>query len=84
MSRLSEELRERCKAFASRSIRLYITLPKAGEEVRVVGKQLLRSGTSVLLRIPAKPHGLGPMRSFARSLMCFYKSWMRVSFGWSY
>lgn len=47
MSRLSEELRERCKAFASRSIRLYITLPKAGEEVRVVGKQLLRSGTSV-------------------------------------
>jgi four helix bundle protein len=47
MSRLSEELRDRCKAFASRSIRLYIALPKDREEIRVVGKQLLRSGTSV-------------------------------------
>ena len=47
MSRLSEELRGRCKAFASQVIRLYIALPKQREEVRVLGKQLLRSGTSV-------------------------------------
>jgi four helix bundle protein len=47
MSRLSEDLRARCKRFASVTIRLYIALPKAREEVRVVGKQLLRSGTSV-------------------------------------
>ena len=47
MSRLSEELRNRCKAFASGIIRLYSSLPKEREEVRVVGKQLLRSGTSV-------------------------------------
>ena len=47
MSRLSEELRKRCKVFASQVIRLYITLPKQREEVRVLGKQLLRSGTSV-------------------------------------
>lgn len=47
MSRLAEELRGRCKAFASEVIRLYIALPKQREEVRVLGKQLLRSGTSV-------------------------------------
>lgn len=47
MSRLTEELRQRCKAFASAIIRLYVRLPKEREEVRVIGKQLLRSGTSV-------------------------------------
>ncbi len=45
--RLSEELRGRTKRYASSVIRLYVALPKAREEVRVLGKQLLRSGTSV-------------------------------------
>ena len=45
--RLSEELRGRTKNYASTVIRLYVQLPKAREEVRVLGKQLLRSGTSV-------------------------------------
>jgi len=45
--RLSEELRARTKNYASAVIRLYIKLPKEREEVRVLGKQLLRSGTSV-------------------------------------
>jgi four helix bundle protein len=39
--------RKRTKAFASAVINLYCSLPKAREEVRVLGKQLLRSGTSV-------------------------------------
>ncbi|MCX6938679.1 MAG: four helix bundle protein [Verrucomicrobia bacterium] len=47
MSRLSEELRQRCKRYASGVIRLYVILPKNREEVAVLGKQLLRSGTSV-------------------------------------
>lgn len=47
MSRLTDELRDRCKTFASQVIRLYISFPKQREEVRVLGKQLLRSGTSV-------------------------------------
>jgi four helix bundle protein len=47
MSRLAEGLRIRTKEYASAIIRFYITLPKAREEVRVLGKQLLRSGTSV-------------------------------------
>jgi four helix bundle protein len=45
--RLSEEFRGRTKAFAAGVIRLYAKLPKTSEEVRVLGKQMLRSGTSV-------------------------------------
>ena len=45
--RLSEEFRNRTKQLAAAIIRLFVKLPKNQEEVRVVGKQLLRSGTSV-------------------------------------
>jgi four helix bundle protein len=45
--RLSSELRERTKHYASDVIRFFVALPKQREEVRVLGKQLLRSGTSV-------------------------------------
>ena len=49
--RLSEEFRNRTKAFAAGVIRLYVKLPKAREEVRVLAKQLLRSGTSVAAQV---------------------------------
>jgi four helix bundle protein len=45
--RLSEELRQRTKRFASAVIQLYVKLPRWREEVKVLGRQLLRSGTSV-------------------------------------
>jgi four helix bundle protein len=45
--RLKEEFRRRTKQYASQVIRLYVRLPKEREEVHVLGKQLLRSGTSV-------------------------------------
>jgi len=45
--RLSEELRGRTRRYASAIIRCYVTLPKERDEVRVLGRQLLRSGTSV-------------------------------------
>lgn len=41
-----QDLRERTKAFALRVIRLYAALPKT-TEAQVIGKQVLRSGTSV-------------------------------------
>ena len=41
-----EELRERTKQFAIRIVKLFRALPKT-EEGRVLGKQVLRSGTSV-------------------------------------
>ncbi len=40
------ELRERTKAFALRNVRMFVALPKT-EEARVIGRQVLRSGTSV-------------------------------------
>lgn len=42
-----EDLRQRTKKFASAVIRFYCSLPQERTEVRVLGKQLLRSGTSV-------------------------------------
>jgi four helix bundle protein len=42
-----EEFRRRTKQYASCVIRFYSTLPKDRGEVSVVGRQLLRSGTSV-------------------------------------
>ncbi len=40
------DLKNRTKTFALRIIRLYQALPKSGE-AQVIGKQILRSGTSV-------------------------------------
>ena len=40
------ELRERTKLFGPRIVRMFVTLPKT-DEARVLGKQVLRSGTSV-------------------------------------
>lgn len=45
--RLSQDLRNRTKAFASAIIRLFVGLPRKREEVAILAKQLLRSGTSV-------------------------------------
>lgn len=49
--RLKEEFRDRTKTFASSIIRLFVNLPTSREEVRVLGKQLLRSGTSVAAHV---------------------------------
>jgi len=46
MPSLPEVLRDRTKAFASRIVRLFRHLPKT-DEARIIGKQLLRCGTSV-------------------------------------
>ncbi len=46
MSR-NDEMRARTKSFAGVIIRLYVSLDKRREELRVLGKQMLRSGTSV-------------------------------------
>ena len=40
------DLRERTKNFALRTIRMFVTLPKTAE-AQVLGKQILRSGTSI-------------------------------------
>ena len=42
----NDEFRVRTKKFALRVIKLYQSLPKT-EEAKIIGKQLLRSGTSI-------------------------------------
>jgi four helix bundle protein len=49
--RLADEFRARTKRYAAGVIRLYVKLPKAREEARVPGKQLLRSGTSIAAHV---------------------------------
>ena len=44
-SHKNRDLRERTKAFALRIVRMYVALPKT-TEAQVIGKQVLRSGTS--------------------------------------
>lgn len=46
MNERPRDIGERTKAFALRIIRLYVALPKT-TEAQVIGKQVLRSGTSV-------------------------------------
>jgi four helix bundle protein len=46
MSDTARDLKQRTKAFALRVIRVFTALPKT-TEAQVIGKQLLRSGTSV-------------------------------------
>ncbi len=45
--RLPQEFMDRTKRFGSEVIRLYIGLPRKREEVLILGRQMLRSGTSV-------------------------------------
>jgi len=45
--RISVELRNRSKSYGSQIIRIFMNLPKEREEVRILGRQLIRSGTSV-------------------------------------
>lgn len=49
--RLSAAFRDRTKAFAAGVVRLFVKLPRQREEVGILGKQLLRSGTSVAAQI---------------------------------
>ncbi len=49
--RLPAEFRDRTKQFAAGVIRLFVKLPKSREEMRVLGKQLLRSGTLVAAHV---------------------------------
>lgn len=49
--RIAQELRDRTKQFASRTIHFYVALPSQRKGVEVLGHQLLRSGTSVAAHI---------------------------------
>ena len=45
--RKKEEMRRRTKMFAGSVVRFYVSLDGKREELRILGRQMLRSGTSV-------------------------------------
>ena len=49
--RITDDLRQRCKRLASSIVRAFVRLPRQREEVAVLGKQLLRAGTSVAAHV---------------------------------
>jgi four helix bundle protein len=63
-------LRARTKAFASSMVRFYIALDKRREELRVLGKQLLRSGTSVAANYLESSRARSPEEFVAKIELC--------------
>jgi hypothetical protein len=63
-------LRRRTKDFASSVVRFYITLDKRREEIRVLGKQLLRSGTPVAANYRESSHARSPDEFIAKIELC--------------
>lgn len=49
--RLPQEFRDRTKALASKAVRLFMALPRHREEVAVMARQMIRSGTSVAAHV---------------------------------
>lgn len=49
--RLPEEFRGLTRSYAAGAIRLFVKLPRGKDEVPILGKQLLRSGTSVAAHV---------------------------------
>ena len=64
------EMRMRTKEFASSVIRLYCGLDKRKEELRVLGKQLLRSGTSVAVNYREASRARSPAEFIAKVEQC--------------
>ena len=60
-----EELRDRTKSFALRVVKVYRSLPKTAD-AQVMGKQLLRSGTSVAANYRASCRGRSRIEFAAR------------------
>lgn len=61
----NEDLRNRTKIFAVRIIKMYSILKKT-DEIRIIGKQLLRSGTSVAANFRAVCRARSDKERFAK------------------
>jgi|SRR3990172_401651 len=82
MSAEPQDLRERTRKFALRIIRLYVALPKT-TEAQVIGKQMLRSGTSVGAHYREAHRGKSDPDSLPKwRVVC--KNWTKPPTGWNY
>ncbi len=61
----NEDLRNRTKVFAIRIIKMYAKLPKS-DEIKIIGKQLLRSATSVAANFRAVSRARSEKERFAK------------------
>mgnify|MGYP001003483810 CR=1 FL=1 len=69
MSKLSDyniKYRDRTKSFAVDVIRFYATYCKESDELRIIGKQFLRSGTSVAANFRAFTRGRSEAEKYAK------------------
>ena len=64
-SDFNEKYRQRTKKFAISIVLLYVNHCKKSEELRVLGKQLLRSGTSVAANFRAFTRGRSDAEKFS-------------------
>jgi predicted LPLAT superfamily acyltransferase len=76
-----KDLGPRTKLFARRIIRLYVALPKTNTVAQVLGKQMLRSGTSV--RTIVKPTAPAPKPNSSPKLATALRKPMKLCTGLS-
>ncbi len=65
-SDFNEKYRQRTKSFAISIVLLYVNHCKKSDELRVLGKQLLRSGTSVAANFRAFTRGRSDAEKFSK------------------
>ena len=80
MQKQESDLAARTKSFALQMIRLFSALPKT-TEAQVLGKQVLRSGTSVGAIIPRRI-ALGRKRSLLRNAAIVCERLKKQRIGW--
>ena len=78
---MMDDLRDRTKRFALRVVRLYSALPKT-VEAQVLGKQLLRSGTSVGAHYREASRARSDAE-FISKIGVGLRKWTRLLTGWS-
>lgn len=76
----ADALKKRAKQFAIRIVRLFRALPR-NEESRIIGRQVLRSGTSVaanyraVCRARSKPEFIARWAWLLKKLMKLFSGW---------
>jgi four helix bundle protein len=68
------EMRKRTKEFAGSTVRFFIGLDKRREELRILGKQLIRSGTSVAANYREASRARSDAEFIAKIELCAFEA----------
>ena len=77
------DLRVRTKEFALRIVRMFVALPKT-EVARVLGKQALRSGTSIGANFREAHRARSKAENLSPRLATVSRSWTKQATGWNF